>query len=96
MASASAAARRAFRGRAAGRARRVARDNPDAFLELLALTFEPSQEPPGGVVSLIFAGGAAISLEVECVEARSSDLGPRWRVAACPSHELDENGAARS
>lgn len=75
---------------------RIARDKPDAILELLALTFEPSQEPPGGVVSLIFAGGAAISLEVECVEARLSDLGPRWRVAACPSHELDENSDARS
>jgi hypothetical protein len=85
-----------FEGVRRVRHRRIARDNPDAFLELLALTFEPSQEPPGGVVSLIFAGGAAISLEVECVEARLSDLGPRWRVAACPSHELDENGAARS
>jgi hypothetical protein len=75
---------------------RIARDRPDAILELLALTFEPSPEPPGGALSLIFAGGAAISLEVECVEARLRDLGPRWRVAACPSHELDESAEGGS
>jgi hypothetical protein len=78
------------------RQRGVARDRPDAFLELLAVTFEPNNEPPGGVVSLIFAGGAAISLEVECVEARLADLGPRWGVKACPTHELDEGGGGGS
>jgi hypothetical protein len=85
-----------FEGVRRVRHRRIARDRPDAILELLAVTFEPAGEPPGGVVSLIFAGGAAISLEVECVEARLLDLGPRWGVAACPSHELDEGGEARS
>ena len=60
----------------------IARDKPDAILELLALTFEPSQEPPGGVVSLIFAGGAAISLDVECVEARLQR--PRPALGAWP------------
>lgn len=75
---------------------RIARDRPDAILELLALTFEPSGEPPGGVIRLFFAGGAAISLDVECVEARLCDLGPRWGVKACPSHELDEGGGQGS
>lgn len=75
---------------------RVARERPDAILELLALTFEPAAEPPGGVIRLFFAGGAAISLEVECVEARLCDLGPRWGVKGCPSHELDEGGGQAS
>ncbi|WP_244620608.1 MULTISPECIES: DUF2948 family protein [Methylosinus] len=75
---------------------KIARDRPEAILELLAVTFEPAVEPPGGVVTLIFAGGAAISLDVECVEARLQDLGPRWAAKACPSHELDEDGEGRS
>lgn len=75
---------------------RVARERKDAILELLAIAFAPSAEPPAGVVSLIFAGGAAISLEVECVEARLRDIGPRWTAKASPSHELDEDGGAGS
>lgn len=69
---------------------RVARERPDAILELLALVYEPGSEPPEGFIRLIFAGGAAILLEVECVEAQLCDLGPRWSTKACPSHELDE------
>lgn len=85
-----------FEGVRRVRHQRVARDRPDAILELLALTFEPAAEPPGGLVRLIFAGGAAILLDVECVEARLSDLGPRWGVKGCPSHELDESGGQGS
>jgi hypothetical protein len=78
------------------RHQRVARDRPGAILELLAITFEPAPEPPGGLIRLVFAGGAAILLDVECVEARLCDLGPRWGVTACPSHKLDESGGGRS
>lgn len=85
-----------FEGVRGVRHRRVARERPDAILELLALTFEPAAEPPGGVITLLFAGGAAISLDVECVEAQLSDLGPRWGVKGCPSHELDEGGGGGS
>lgn len=85
-----------FEGVRRVRQRRIARDRPDAVLELLALTFEPAGDPPGGLVRLIFAGGAAILLDVECVEARLCDLGPRWSVTACPSHELDEGGGGGS
>ncbi|MBI1866838.1 MAG: DUF2948 family protein [Methylocystis sp.] len=85
-----------FEGVKRVRCRRVARERPDAILELLAMTFEPGGEPPEGVVHLIFAGGASILLEVECVEAQLCDLGPRWRVKACPSHKLDEGGAPGS
>jgi hypothetical protein len=78
------------------RCQRVARDQPDLILELLAITFEPGEDPPSGLVRLIFAGGAAILLDVECVEARLCDIGPRWRVAARPSHDLDEDAGGGS
>lgn len=84
-----------FEGVQRVRCQNVARDRPDAILELLAVTFEPGPEPPSGVIHLIFAGGGCICLEVECVEAQLCDVGPRWKVAARPTHDLhhdlDEN-----
>lgn len=73
----------------AARASRIRRDDPDAVLELLAAQFE-ERDPPSGVVTLTFAGGGALELEVECLEARLADLGPAWATTAKPSHPLDE------
>jgi len=58
----------------------------DAILSLLAIAFEPS-EPPAGFVTLRFADGAGIRLQVECIEAELKDLGPVWRAASMPKHE---------
>jgi hypothetical protein len=60
----------------------------DAVLNLLAVEFTESQ-PPGGAVTLTFSGGAALRLEVECIEAELADLGPAWAVSACPRHAID-------
>ncbi|MGD9539478.1 DUF2948 family protein [Methylocystis sp.] len=77
-----------FEGVQRVRCQRVAREHPEAILELLAVTFEPDPEPPSGVIRLHFAGGASIALDVECVEAQLCDVGPRWKVAARPVHDL--------
>jgi Protein of unknown function (DUF2948) len=53
--------------------------------ELLAAHFEPA-DPPGGFITLIFAGGGAIRLKVECIEAELRDLGPVWRTRNRPDH----------
>ncbi len=66
---------------------RVPHDKPETVLVLLAVTFEPGPEAPSGVVRLHFAGGAAIQLDVECVEAQMRDIGPRWAVKSRPSHD---------
>ena len=58
---------------------------PDAVLNLLAITFGETQSP-AGAVTLHFSEGAAIRLEVECVEAQMKDLGPVWEAAATPGH----------
>jgi hypothetical protein len=60
----------------------------DAVLNLLAVEFTESQLP-GGAVTLTFSGGAALRLEVECIEAELADLGPAWAVSACPRHAID-------
>jgi hypothetical protein len=81
-----------FEGVQRVRCNRISRDQPDVILELLAVTFESGPEPPGGTIRLTFAGGAAICLDVECVEAQLTDIGPRWKTAARPTHDTD--GAA--
>jgi hypothetical protein len=73
----------------------VARDYPNMVLELLTIAFEAGPLPEGRI-RLDFAGGAAILLEVDCIEAQLGDLGPRWRVSRCPTHELDEGVGTRS
>ena len=57
----------------------------EAVLNLLAVEFAET-DAPAGVVTLVFSGGAALRLEVECLEAELADLGPVWATAACPSH----------
>ena len=56
-----------------------------AVLELLAIQFEEAEEPEG-YITLIFAGGGAIRMHVECIEAEMKDLGPAWRTKSKPEH----------
>jgi hypothetical protein len=71
----------------------VPQQTPDVVLELLAVSFEPT-DSPAGRVDLMFAGGAAIRLDVECLEAHLCDLGPRWTAKSRPGHALDAGPAA--
>jgi hypothetical protein len=60
-------------------------------LELLALQFEPvAAEDPQGYLTLVFAGGGAVRLHVECIEAEMTDLGPAWQARAVPRHPDDD------
>jgi len=59
-------------------------------LELLAVAFAPA-EPPGGAILLTFAGGAAIRLEVECIEAQLTDIGAAWATRVAPEHDLSDS-----
>jgi hypothetical protein len=59
----------------------------DAVLNLLAVEFAET-DAPSGVVTLTFSGGAALRLEVECLEAELADLGPSWDAAGRPSHAV--------
>jgi hypothetical protein len=73
------------------RQRNIACGQKDAVLNLLAVEFAET-DAPGGTVTLTFSGGAALRLEVECLEAELADLGSVWATAACPAH-ADERGA---
>ena len=67
----------------------VERSTKGAVLELLAVQYEESDKPEGHI-TLVFAGGGAIRLHVECIEAELRDLGPVWTTKLKPEH--DENG----
>jgi hypothetical protein len=67
----------------------VPRSTPGALLNLLAIDFKPG-EAPSGEITLTFSGGAAIKLEVECIEAQMRDTGPRWTARALPGHPIDD------
>jgi hypothetical protein len=57
----------------------------EGVLELLAIGFEPLDEP-SGIVELKFAGGGTVRLDVECLEARLQDLGAAWAAKLKPEH----------
>jgi hypothetical protein len=70
------------------RTSRIDRKRPDAVLELLAVSFETADTPAGNV-TLVFAGGGAVQLDVEVIEARLADLGAAWATSAKPEHNLE-------
>lgn len=63
----------------------IDRARKDDVLSLLTIGFVEDQ-PPGGTVELLFAGDAAIRLEVEVIEARLTDLGAAWEASSRPDH----------
>jgi hypothetical protein len=68
-------------------AKALRREAGEAVAALLSLQFEPDAEPPGGALTLAFAGGGALRLQVECVDAALADLSAPWPARARPDHE---------
>ena len=56
------------------KSRNINPGGPEAVLELLGIEFHPT-EAPGGSAVLLFSGGEALRLDVECLECELSDLG---------------------
>jgi hypothetical protein len=63
----------------------IDRSRPGEVLSLLAIRFEDG-EAPAGTIELVFAGGAAAQLDVECIEARLADVGGAWETRSRPRH----------
>ncbi|MEA2870955.1 MAG: hypothetical protein QOH67_931 [Hyphomicrobiales bacterium] len=71
------------------RCRNVDPKAKDAVLNLLAVEYNET-DAPAGTITLTFSGGAALRLEVECLECELADLGPTWTAAARPEHVVDQ------
>ncbi len=74
------------------RTRGIDRGDASSVYALLSVAFEPRDEP-AGTVRLFFAGGAEISLGVECIEAQLADTKAAWRARARPDHGLPPESA---
>lgn len=72
--------------------RHVTSADKDTVLNLLAVEFE-EKDAPAGTVTLTFSGGAALRLEVECLEVELADLGAVWTTTTCPGHPVDDQPA---
>jgi len=62
-----------------------------AWLELLTIACDGSEGAEDGAVdqtiTLVFAGGGRIQLEVECIDCTLSDMGAPWTTQNLPKHE---------
>jgi hypothetical protein len=67
----------------------IDRNRPNNVLSLLAIGFEAG-EPPSGTITLVFADGPQIVLEVEYIEAELRDLGAAWATKNRPQHPGDD------
>lgn len=67
--------------------RNLRRGAKSAVIELLSVDFEPG-EPPGGVITLSFAGGGDLRMTVECVDAVLADISAPWATPRTPVHEV--------
>ena len=65
----------------------IKRNSSDQVLSLLAITFEEGTAP-SGTVEFIFAGGAGLRFEVECIEAQLTDMPAAWEAGGRPMHEV--------
>jgi hypothetical protein len=57
------------------KSRNIDLESPDRALDLVGIEFH-ERERPGGSALLLFAEGAALRLDVECLECELTDLGP--------------------
>jgi hypothetical protein len=56
------------------KSRNIDLETPDAAFDLVGIEFHPT-DPPGGSAVLMFTSGAALRLDVECLECELADLG---------------------
>lgn len=73
--------------------RGIAQDRADDVLLLLAVT-ATVDEAGAAEFSLIFAGGGAINLRVECIDMCLADLGEPYATRLKPAHDLGPDPAA--
>jgi hypothetical protein len=62
--------------------------NTEALAALMTIAFEPKNDL-SGAVKLTFAGGGAIKLDVECLDAWLTDISAPWATKNKPGHGLE-------
>ena len=77
----------AFDGVLGVKTRAVSKADPDLVFSILSITFTPADEPPGGLISILFAGDGELRLDVEAVDATLLDSAYEWTTRHRPDHD---------
>lgn len=77
----------AFDGVLGVKTRAVSKADPELILSLLSASFDADDEPPGGEISLLFAGDGELRLTVEALDATLLDSDYVWPTRKTPSHD---------
>lgn len=77
----------AFDGVLEVKTRAVNKIDPDMVFSILSLSFTPADEPPGGKLSILFAGDGELMLDVETVDATLLDSAYEWTTRHRPDHD---------
>lgn len=77
----------AFDGVLAVKTLGITKSDPDMVYSLLNVEFVPDEDPPGGVVRLLFAGDGELALTVEALDVTLLDSDYEWTTRHTPSHE---------
>jgi hypothetical protein len=81
-------ARLHFDGVLSVKSKNLKRGTSNAVVSLLAIRFTPAgAEDPAGIIELLFSGGGAIQLSVECIDAGLADVGGEWAARGRPQHD---------
>lgn len=74
------------------KARGMDQKNLEGLLYLLSIEAKVD-ETGAGVINFVFAGGATLQAEVECIDATLADRGEPWLTDAKPEHADNAPGA---
>lgn len=77
----------AFDGVLDVKTRAVNKIDPDMVFSVLSVSFTPADEPPGGKISLLFAGDGELALDVETIDATLLDSAYEWTTRHRPDHD---------
>jgi len=67
--------------------RAVSKADPDMVYAVLSLRFDPAEEPPGGKLSILFAGDGELALEIEALDVTLLDSAYEWTTRHRPDHD---------
>ena len=67
--------------------RAITKADPDLVLSVLTVSCDPAEEPPGGTISILFAGDGELALEVEAIDATLLDSTYEWTTRQRPDHD---------
>ncbi len=68
------------------KSRDIDRKDPEAMMVLLSIEFDPDDAPPGGLLSIKFAGGGEIRAIVESIDVIMADVSEPRQTDKLPLH----------